>query len=626
MSDLSVAKQGTNPGTIPAPPPDDAPVAEHDRYWLKYVYRGDTMKQLTFRALASGAIIGSIMSFSNLYVGLKTGWGLGASITATILAFAFFSTWQRIRNTRDEDHFTELENNTMQTAASSAGYMTSAGLVSAVPALYLTTGQTMTFGQTVIWLLGVTMLGIVAAIPVKRKLINEERLVFPSGIACAETIRSLHAVGSEGIARARMLGWSGLAGVVVAVLRDGMNLIHTIPVFGARLAAKTVAMEPSLVMIGAGALMGLRVTISMVVAAAITFGVAPHFLYDAGFIECGKLAEGEVCTFEAIGYRDITAWTLWPGVAVMVAHSLVGLALQSPRMIKGLLKTFSRSGKEADPGILDGIEVPGSWFWSGLAVAGTFSIVLQNWLFNIPVPYAILSVALALGLAFVAARSVGETDINPTGAMGKVTQLVFGGLLRGQITPNLMAACVTGGSASQAGDLLTDLKTGYILGAKPRHQVIAQLVGVLVGSVFATMAYVILVQPEQLGGETWPAPAAIIWAKVAELLSKGVNNIEHHKLVAMGVAAAIGGSVAILEVFLPARVKRYMPSIAGIGIALMIPFWNSLSMLMGAVAALVASRVWPVFHERFTVVIASGVIAGETLAAVAILGKQFFWG
>ncbi len=615
-----------NAAAIPRPPPDDAPVAEHDRYWVENVYRGDTMRQLSFRALASGAIIGSIMSFSNLYVGLKTGWGLGASITATILAFAFFTVVQQIMGTPEKEHFTELENNTMQTAASSAGYMTSAGLVSAVPALYLTTGKTLSFGQTVIWLLGVTLLGIVAAIPVKRKLINEERLVFPSGIACAETIRSLHAVGSEGVARARMLGLSGALGIVVAILRDGFGLLATIPTFGRALATKTVAMEPSLVMIGAGALMGLRVTISMIVAAAITFGVAPQLLFDAGFIHCGSIDTGATCTFDAIQYRDITSWTLWPGVAVMVAHSLVGLAIQSPRMIKGLVRTFSRSQANSDSELLKDIEVPGTWFWSGLAVAGTFSIALQNWLFAIPIPYAILSVVLALGLAFVAARSVGETDINPTGAMGKVTQLVFGGVLKGQIAPNLMAACVTGGTASQAGDLMTDLKTGYILGAKPRHQVIAQFVGVLVGSVFATLAYTVLVQPDQLGGTTWPAPAAIIWAKVAELLSQGLEHIEPHKLVAMEIAAGVGAAMAILEVFLPAKVRRFTPSIAGIGIAMMIPFWNSLSMLIGALAALIASVWTPVFHERFTVVIASGVIAGETLAAVAILAHRFLAG
>jgi len=164
---------------IPAPPPDNASLAEKDLYWYKYVYQGDSMKQLTVRALVAGGLIGGIMSFSNLYVGLKTGWGLGASITATILAFAFFSTWQRIVGTPENERFTALENNTMQTAASSAGYMTSAGLVSAVPALYLTTGTALTYWQTVIWVLGVAMLGIVAAIPVKRKLINEERLVFP---------------------------------------------------------------------------------------------------------------------------------------------------------------------------------------------------------------------------------------------------------------------------------------------------------------------------------------------------------------------------------------------------------------------------------------------------------------
>ena len=70
-------------GQIPPPPADDAPAMEHDRYWLKYVYQGDRQRQLTVRALATGCLIGGVMSISNLYVGLKIGWGLGVAIIST---------------------------------------------------------------------------------------------------------------------------------------------------------------------------------------------------------------------------------------------------------------------------------------------------------------------------------------------------------------------------------------------------------------------------------------------------------------------------------------------------------------------------------------------------------------
>lgn len=619
---------------IPPPPADDAPTVEHDRWWLEHVYQADRVPQLTARALITGCIIGGIMSFSNLYVGLKTGWGLGASITAAILAYAFFTTWQTIRGIPEDQHFTVLENNTMQTAASSAAYMTSAGLVAAIPALYMVTKESgvvpalytknaagavrLDVLAAIPWLIGVCLVGVVAAIPVKRKLINQERLRFPSGIACAETLTSLHASGGEGLKKAKALLASGAVAAAIALFKDGFGWIPgQIAFAGGQLAKWTVSIGTEVWTIGAGAIMGLRVTISMLVAAAVTFIWGPEWLFDEGYITCGKVPDGQTCTAALIGYRDITGWTLWPGVALMVSHSLVGLLLQAPKMVQGLLRTMSGGSDEAAEGLKD-VEVPMKWFWGGLVVVGAISVVLQSVYFDIPPLYGALAVVLALGLSFVAARSTGETDITPVGAMGKVTQLVFGGALKGQIVPNLMAASVTGGSASQVGDLLTDMKTGYQLGASPRYQVVAQTAGIFVGAVFAAIAYALLVDPNDLGGTEWPAPAAVIWAKVAELLSKGLDHIEDHKLAAMAWAGGAGSVMAIAEAFLPTKVKRWMPSVAGAGVAVMVPFLYSFNMFLGAVIAFVMDKVSPKFTAAFLVVIASGLIAGETLMGVAI--------
>lgn len=616
----------TDPTTGEAPPPppaDDAPQIEHDRYWLTHVYQADRTAQMTFRALLTGCFIGGIMSFSNLYVGLKTGWGLGASITAAILAFAFFTVWQKAIGTPKDKLFTVLENNTMQTAASSAAYMTSAGLVSAIPALYMTTGQALTLGQTMVWIVGVSCVGVVAAIPVKRKLINQERLRFPSGVACAETLNSLHDHSGDGILKAKALAVSGLLAGTLAVLKEGFHLIPgSFAIFGDRVAKWTVSLGGDIWTLGAGALMGMRVTTSMAIAAAVTWAWGPEWLFDAGFITCGKLPASGICEIGDIGYRDITGWTLWPGVALMVAHSLVGLSLQAPKIIRGLSKTFGKSGEESvdDAEIrerLKSIEIPMKWFGIGLILAGGLSIFLQKTFFDIPILYGILSVALAIVLAFVAARATGETDITPVGAMGKVTQVVFGGLLKGQIAPNLMAASVTGGAASQVGDLMTDMKTGYLLGAKPRYQFVAQVAGIIVGSIFASLAYTMIVDPADLGGEVWPAPAAMVWAKVAELLSGGLENIEWHKQSAIGYGLLVGGIFATLEHFIP-KVKKYVPSITGVGIAMMVPFVYSFNMWLGALAALVLGKVAPKWTAAFLVVVASGLIAGETLMGVAV--------
>jgi OPT family oligopeptide transporter len=308
----------------------------------------------------------------------------------------------------------------------------------------------------------------------------------------------------------------------------------------------------------------------------------------------------------------------------MVSHSLVGLALQAPRLIRGMRQTASGNGSidARTAAEFARLEAPASWFWGLVVVAGAACVAMEAMWFQIPPHWGALSVVLALMLAFVAARATGETDVNPVGPMGKVPQLVFGAAIPGNVTANLMAASVTAGTASHAGDLLTDLKAGWLLGARARYQVVAQLFGVTVGAVFAAVGYAILVQPGELGGEKWPAPAAVVWAKVAELLAKGIDAVEWHKLAAIEWAAATGAVLAIVETRVPARIKRFLPVVSAFGVAMTFAFATSLSMFLGACLAWVVQRARPAFAERFTTVSASGFIAGETLMAVAIIA----WG
>src|SRR3989339_342130 len=128
---------------VTPPPPGAAQaqtVEERDRAWLANVYRGDSEPQLTFRAVAAGMVFGGIMSLSNLYVGLKSGWGLGVDIVAVILIFSIFKGLKGAGLVKRE--FGMMENTIMMTAAVAASWISSAGLVSAVPALTMLTGYT----------------------------------------------------------------------------------------------------------------------------------------------------------------------------------------------------------------------------------------------------------------------------------------------------------------------------------------------------------------------------------------------------------------------------------------------------------------------------------------------------
>ena len=600
--------------------------------WLRDVYQGDSVRQLSVRSVVSGMLIGSVMSVSNLYVGLKTGWGLGVTITACIIAFAVFRALEAVVPAYKRDPFTILENNTMSSAASAAGYMSSAGLVSAFPALYLTTGRVLTGWEMIGWLSTISILGVFMAVPLKRQLINIDKLPFPSGIATAETLKSMHSSGADSLGKARSLIWSATFGALLAFWRDGFSAFGSwlsphlglpalkswserlafpgsLPVYpGGKslLENYTIGFEGSMIMIAAGAIMGIRVGLTLLVGSLIYYGLIGPQLVAAGIVEPG--------------FKGIVSWTLWPATALMVTSSMVTLALRwrtFVRALSGLKAAFSKDSGSRDP--LAQIEVPMSWFVWGMLIAGGASVYLGHAWFGIKWWMGILAVVGTFFLAIVAARASGETDVTPIGAMGKITQLTYGALAPSNITTNLMTASITAGASSHAADLLMDLKAGYLLGANPRQQTIAQLFGVVAGSLLAVPVYTLVVRPELLGTAALPAPSAKVWAGVAKMLANGIESLPRGAFAAMLVGGLLGALLALADEFLPARLRRWLPSATGLGIAGVIPAFNSISMFIGSFIAWRLAKSKAKLAERYTVTVSSGLIAGESLMGVALI-------
>ncbi len=609
------------------PPFDDE--REAARWWLANVYAGDDAIQLTPRAVITGMIIGGVMSISNLYVGLKTGWGLGVTITASIIAYAVFSVLEKVVPAWRNRPFTTLENYTMSSAASAAGYMSSAGLVSALPALYLTTGRLMQWWEIMLWLGALSFLGVFMAIPLKRQLINIDQLPFPSGIATAETLKSMHTAGGEAVQKARSLFAAGIIGAVVALWRDLFAVVKSLSAyafpaelpflptaFGRDLLTKyTIGIEGSLIMLAAGAIMGMRVAVSMLIGSVVCFGIIGPILVERGIAEPG--------------YRGIVSWVLWPATAMMVTSGLLSFALKWRTVLRafgGLTGSVAailgrRQQHEPIDDELAHIEVPASWFVIGTLLAGTACVLLGHVLFGITWWMGILAVLVTFLLSIVAARATGETDITPIGAMGKITQLLYGVIAPSNITTNLMTACITSGAASHAADLLTDLKSGYLLGGNPRKQTISQLFGVMAGTLISVPAYIFVVQsnPSRLGSAELPAPAAKVWEGVARLLAKGLDALPAGALAAIVVGAVLGVLLTLLEEFAPKRWKPWIPSTTGLGIAGVIPAFNSIAMFVGALVAWLVARAAPKTAETYTVPVSSGLIAGESLMGVGII-------
>ena len=599
-----------------------------ERQWYDQVYRGrgDSMAQLTWRAVLMGSLLGGVLSLTNLYIGLKAGWGFGVAITASILSYAIWTSLLKIGLAKVP--MTILENNCMQSTASSAGYSTGGTLISAFAAYIIVNNQSMSVPLMLAWVFFIAVLGVTMAIPMKRQMINIEQLCFPSGVAAAETLRALYATTSKGMRAAKALGVAGLVAAVDKFWAEGLSTISdSLERFssGAILtgiqkwllgghyevwSGRTVVFTWDFIFVAAGAITGMRVCATMLVSGTLCWAVFVPMLQANGVIS-------------GVGFAAIVQWTLWFGASCMVAAGLMSFALSwrtALSALRDLGAMFSlRAPAGSELGRIEAIEAPMSWFAAGQLV----SLVALAWLghvsFGMPVWQSVIAVGLSFLLALVACRVTGETDTTPVGAMGKVTQLTFGALSPGNVNINLMSANITAGAATSAADLLGDLKSGYLLGANPRQQFLAQFAGIFVGTVVTVLTFAALVpNAKVLGTDQFPAPAAQTWSAVAIALGQGLSALEPIKLWLILAGGMVGVLLTLAPVLLP-QYRNHLPSASAFGLAWVFHWYYGLLFFLGALIALLLERQRPQIAEEFTFPVASGVVAGGSLMGVLLV-------
>ncbi|HEY4001225.1 MAG TPA: OPT/YSL family transporter, partial [Candidatus Xenobia bacterium] len=362
--------EAERPATPDLPDPDKDP----ELHWFRTVYQGDNMPQLTFRAVVMGSFLGVIMCASNMYVGLKTGWGLGVAITACIMSFAIYKTLRTAFPRWFGSDMSLLENNCMQSTAQSAGSSVCSVTVSAIPAYLMLTHTQMAWPVLGAWVFFLAVLGVFLAVPMKRQMINVEQLKFPSGTAAAETLRSLHSEGGEAMDKAKSLGWAGLFGIVLTWFRDSgwpasvkwLRIPSMLPfpgrILGIDLAKYTIYFDMSSIMVAAGAIMGWKIAWSLLLGATINYAWLAPWMIKIGAIDPAHL-----------GYREIVRWSTWTGASMMVTSGLLMFFMQWRTILTAFSGIADIFGKKVQDDVVDPmarIEVPNSWFVTGVTISG----------------------------------------------------------------------------------------------------------------------------------------------------------------------------------------------------------------------------------------------------------------
>jgi len=495
---------------------------------------------------------------------------------------------------------TVFEANMAQTAGTAAGeigfmciVLAAIDMLNARPALGFSLHLTSL--QIFLWMTFAALLGAFLAVPLRRHYIDEENLTFADGTAAGETLVVLYQGRRQALVRLRTLLSSGGLSALIAMLREGpWRLIPGEIPFGANGAALRLGSELGVLSLGAGLLVGLRVTLSMGLGTLLSRVIAPSALVGRGWVPQQ--------TFAAV-----LKWVMWPATGLMVAGGVTALVLKW----KVIARTFTKlSSKDVSVN-----EFPLKWMIWGTVASAAALMAVQKLSLDFPVWLSGVSILLSIPLMLVGIRVLGETNWAPISALANLMQGVFAALKPGHLPVNMIGSGMSGTVAGQGEHLMQCYRSGKIIGSNNRNLMIAQLVGIPVGAAAVAVVYPALRQTYGFeGAQGLTSPVSVKWAGFAELLSRGFSTLPPGCLTALAVALVLGIALTLLE----ARWPKWIPSPTGIGLGMLIPGYAVIPMVIGGIIQALWARRSPKTEAVYNIPIASGFIAGDALVVLVL--------
>lgn len=581
-------------------------------------------RELTLSSVAIGLALAVVMGAANVYLGLKVGMTVSASIPAAVLSMLL------LRMLHGPGRL--LEANQAQTAAS-AGESLAAGIIFTMPALVLV-GAWQRFDPLLTTLVALAggLLGVVLMIPMRRVFVARAaaNLPFPEGVACAAVLRAGARAGG-GVRDARRVAEGVLFGLAFKALAGFAGLFKG-TLEGAWTVGKSVVYlgsDLSVALLGVGMIVRLHVAALVFLGGAIGWLVALPVLSAALPDPAGSGAASPVETAYAVWSQQVR----YLGVGAMLVGGLAAIV----RVRHGLalaVRALTRSaGAAADPGANAREDLPPAWLIGlSLACVALIGVVYLRFTGRLDVSLAATAIMLIAAFFFTAVASyivglVGNSN-SPVSGMTITTVLFTGALLllfgftgtTGMIA-TLGVAAIVCCTACTAGDVCNDLKTGALVGATPRRQQLMQIAGVAVAA--GIMAPVLQLlhdhTPGGIGGKELAAPQAQLFASLA----RGFFGNGSLPWSLVGVGALIGLALVAGDALLEHRQARFRLHPMPVAVGMYLPLGLSVPMLLGGIlsAMLMARRPAagpePQSNEP-GVLLASGAIAGEALMGVGI--------
>ncbi len=460
-------------------------MAEHK----PFISARQKLPEMNLVSLLTGMILGIVFGASSLYLALKVGMTVSASIPVAVLSVTLFRAFSHVFKVRKA---TILENNIVQTAGS-AGESIAFGVAVTMPALMIM-GFEMTLGRTMLVATLGALLGVLLMIPLRRALIVKEskNLVYPEGTACAEVL----IVGERGGTTAITVFTGFFIGFFYKLLNVVGRLWVDVPqkVF-ASFKGATIGAEVSPELLGVGYIIGPRVAAVMVGGGVLSSLVLIPMIKLFGEGLSAPLFPATTLISE-MGAHDIWRnYVLYIGAGAVAAGGIISLFQSLPTIIRGAVGGLSSvakakaSASEVATQRTD-TDLPLKFVLGGVLLLITIITLAPALHMNIV--GAILIVSFGFLFVTVSSRLAGQigTSSNPISGMTVATLLltclIFLGL--GWMSPEdritaLSVAAIVCVGAAVAGATSQDLKTGYLVGATPKYQQIAILLGALTSAI-----------------------------------------------------------------------------------------------------------------------------------------------
>ena len=580
--------------------------------------------ELTSAAIILGIVLSVVMGAANVYLGLKAGMTVSASIPAAVVAMGVLRAMGRK---------SILESNLVQTAAS-AGESLAAGIIFTMPALILAGIWTdFDFWTTSLIALGGGLLGVLMMIPMRQVfVVDNTELKYPEGIACAEVLRA-GAGGDDD--QAEQEGGTGIGLVILGTLTGAIVkfAISFMGLMKGTVQAATVAgsrvfyfgCDASPALLSVGYIVGFAIALQIFLGGAIGWIIAIPLLGTEGIEVSDPLSMAESLWAKNVRYMGVGAM-LVGGLASIwrVRNGLIAAV----RQVTGMFSDAAPES-EAERNIGTGSILALSLLCVCLIAALYFSLLKSP---GLTILTTIAMVIMSFFFAAVASYIVGlvGNSNSPVSGMTITAVLGTGALIylfgfQGEVAmiATLGVAGVVCCVACTSGDVCNDLKTGHLVGASPRHQQIMQVIGVFTAAF--VMAPVMTVLHEGsikagtggIGGAELRAPQAGLFASLAQGFF-GDTELPH---TAVAIGIAIGVALLIGDFFLARSNSSFRLYVMPVAVGIYLPLSLSVPILLGGILNWVVQRAVPGKAEKAIkrgVLICSGVIAGESLVGVLI--------